>query len=257
MTLRLPRRRSQREATGDCRVETVAAGTKARCALPGHSERSFFLHVPRDSTRRARVLFALHPIQKSQKIQTRLLPGRLVGQPWMPRARRARGRLCRGGARLDREPVGLQDPEPGRAEAWAPVPHACEERVDDVGWFPGLLSEVAATAALDPARLFVAGFSNGAAVAHRLACEAADAVAAVAALGGPISRPRPGRVRRRGRGHCFGSTASTTRAGPSRGATGGDFESRTGDMRRWSAPWTGGPRGADVPADHGWTPCRT
>ena len=61
---------------------------------------------------------------------------------------------------------------------------ACTDGIDDVGYFRALLADVATRAAIDPKRVFVTGMSNGAAMSHRLACQAADVVAAIASVEG-------------------------------------------------------------------------
>jgi polyhydroxybutyrate depolymerase len=61
---------------------------------------------------------------------------------------------------------------------------ACEEDVDDVAYIDDVLDEVRRAVFVDPARIFVAGYSNGAAMAHRLACERSTVFAAVAAVAG-------------------------------------------------------------------------
>jgi len=55
-------------------------------------------------------------------------------------------------------------------------------RVDDVGYLTWLMNELAQEYSLDPARVFVAGMSNGALMAYRLACEAPDTFKAVAGV---------------------------------------------------------------------------
>jgi polyhydroxybutyrate depolymerase len=59
--------------------------------------------------------------------------------------------------------------------------------VDDVGFIRAMLSAIAAEASIDSARIYVTGLSNGGAMSHRLACEAADVFAAAA----PLSFPTP------------------------------------------------------------------
>jgi polyhydroxybutyrate depolymerase len=61
---------------------------------------------------------------------------------------------------------------------------ACTAGVDDVAYLRALLADVATRTAIDPKRVFVTGMSNGAAMSHRLACEAADVVAAIASVEG-------------------------------------------------------------------------
>lgn len=57
-------------------------------------------------------------------------------------------------------------------------------RPDDIGYLIGLLDEVAAAYNVDPDRVFVFGHSNGGFMAHRLACEHADRIAAIISMAG-------------------------------------------------------------------------
>lgn len=59
-------------------------------------------------------------------------------------------------------------------------------QVDDVGYLDALISRVRATHQIDPRRVYLAGFSNGGMMAHRYACERAEAVAAVFSVAGPL-----------------------------------------------------------------------
>lgn len=65
--------------------------------------------------------------------------------------------------------------------------HCCGEaamdNVDDVGFVRTLIDEVAALVNLDQKRVYATGFSNGAIMVYRLACELSDRIAAV----GPVS----------------------------------------------------------------------
>lgn len=73
----------------------------------------------------------------------------------------------------------------GDAAGWDCVSGgACAAEVDDVAFFDTLLAEVERVVPIDRKRVFLTGLSNGAAMAHRLACERADIVAAIAAFGG-------------------------------------------------------------------------
>lgn len=63
---------------------------------------------------------------------------------------------------------------------------ALESGTDDVGFIDGVLSEIEADHPIDPKRVFVAGFSNGAMLAHKVACELAPRVAAVAGVAGSM-----------------------------------------------------------------------
>lgn len=58
------------------------------------------------------------------------------------------------------------------------------ERIDDVLYVRRVIDDVEARYASDPARVFASGLSNGGMMSHRLACEAADRIAGIAAVAG-------------------------------------------------------------------------
>lgn len=60
---------------------------------------------------------------------------------------------------------------------------SCAQQVDDVRFFGDLLDALETDLGIDPARVYATGFSNGAAMAHRLACELSDRIAAIAPIG--------------------------------------------------------------------------
>jgi polyhydroxybutyrate depolymerase len=63
---------------------------------------------------------------------------------------------------------------------------ACEDNIDDVGFFDDLLADLEQRVAVDRDRVYLTGLSNGGAMAHRLACERSSDVAAIAAVGGAL-----------------------------------------------------------------------
>jgi polyhydroxybutyrate depolymerase len=65
--------------------------------------------------------------------------------------------------------------------------------VDDVGYLTGLVTDIGAAYAVDPARVFVLGHSNGAYMAYRLACEHPEVIAAIMGLAGAASFADPTR----------------------------------------------------------------
>ncbi|MGB5331657.1 MAG: PHB depolymerase family esterase [Woeseiaceae bacterium] len=76
---------------------------------------------------------------------------------------------------------------------------ACEKGVDDVAYFNTLLDNLEASKQVDMQRVYATGISNGAAMAHRLACEIPDRIAAIAAIAGAnqvsaVQGCRPGRA---------------------------------------------------------------
>ncbi len=66
------------------------------------------------------------------------------------------------------------------------------QSVDDVQFFRDLVSDLAGVVAVDPARIYVSGMSNGGAMASRLACEAGDVVAAIGTVAAVPFEPSGG-----------------------------------------------------------------
>ncbi len=67
---------------------------------------------------------------------------------------------------------------------------AMKGNVDDVGFLSALIDKYVQDGRADPKRVFATGLSNGAMMAHRLACERADLLAAIAPVAGAIGIPR-------------------------------------------------------------------
>lgn len=59
--------------------------------------------------------------------------------------------------------------------------------VDDLGYLIGLREEIGETIKLDPKRIYFVGHSNGGFMSHQVACEHADAVAAIVVLAGALT----------------------------------------------------------------------
>lgn len=61
---------------------------------------------------------------------------------------------------------------------------ARDRNIDDVGFVRALVADVRRKLAIDPTRIFATGMSNGGMLSHRLACDAADLIRAVASVAG-------------------------------------------------------------------------
>ncbi len=62
--------------------------------------------------------------------------------------------------------------------------YAAKNNVDDVGFIRALVNWLKTTRKITPGAIFVAGMSNGAVLSHRLGCELADQIAAIAPVAG-------------------------------------------------------------------------
>lgn len=73
--------------------------------------------------------------------------------------------------------------------------YAADQGVDDVGFLRALIADVSTRYRTDPRRVYLTGMSNGAMLAYRMACEAADLVTGIAPVAGalhvPCNPPRP------------------------------------------------------------------
>eukprot|EP00854_Cymbomonas_tetramitiformis_P031603 gene31603-39793_t len=82
-------------------------------------------------------------------------------------------------------PNGLKDTAGKRY--WNATQDCCnfyKADVDDVGYVKGLISEARTAYSIDPNRVYVFGFSNGAFMAHRLACELSHELAGIVSIAG-------------------------------------------------------------------------
>jgi polyhydroxybutyrate depolymerase len=61
---------------------------------------------------------------------------------------------------------------------------ACAEGVDDIAYFKALIQDVAKVTDIDEKRIYATGLSNGGAMSHRLACDLAEQISAVAPVAG-------------------------------------------------------------------------
>jgi len=85
--------------------------------------------------------------------------------------------------------VALPDGTPDRdgARFWNASDACCDFddlAVDDVAYLDAILDDALARYPIDPARIYVAGFSNGGFMAHRYACDRASRVTAVVSFAG-------------------------------------------------------------------------
>src|SRR5262249_19891013 len=72
-------------------------------------------------------------------------------------------------------------------EFWNATDSCCDfdkSGVDDSTYLSGLIAEIEQKYSVDPKRVYVFGYSNGAFMAHRLACDHGDQIAAFASFAG-------------------------------------------------------------------------
>jgi len=174
-----------------CVPEDAKPGAVLTCEVPGFEQRSYDIYLPANYT-------PAHPV-----------PVVLAIHGGGGNSRAAVRTSCPGGdvhsadclqAMAGREGVAVVYPNGtssrllagmrtwnagGGANGWQCVSgRACEDGVDDITYFRALLDDLSRWVAVDPRRVHATGLSNGGAMSHRLACQMADRIASIAALGG-------------------------------------------------------------------------
>jgi len=152
----------------------VQHGSSYRSVVSGGRERCYLLYVPpgSDPQKPAPVVFSLHGFASNPKEQQRYAR-------WE--------RLADAEGFLVVYPKGSSSPL-----RWNTSPVARIDNVDDVQLVSDMIADLSAIAAVDPGRIYVTGFSNGADMAYQVGCVLADRVAAVGVVSGLGPEPPGG-----------------------------------------------------------------
>ncbi|MEW6272827.1 MAG: PHB depolymerase family esterase, partial [Thermodesulfobacteriota bacterium] len=166
-----------------CGAATAAAGTRELTVASGGRERGFRLVVPESALGGVPVplVVLFHGSNGDGAKQ--------IAMSRFDRKAAAEGFVVAAGNGVDRSwNTGFCRDPGGRA---------CVTEVDDVAFARDLVAAAAREACIDPERVYATGFSKGAAMVLRLACEASDLFAAFAPVAGALTipcapeRPRP------------------------------------------------------------------
>ncbi len=155
-----------------CPDMALTAGEHPRQIRFGGNDREYEIQVPAgyDNTTAVPLVFDLHGYT-SDKDQQQLVSG------WQAQAEQHGFVVVR--------PNGT-----GVLRSWNGGDFCCgtaqSQNLDDVGLMKAIAAEVQTVLCIDPRRIYATGLSNGGALSHRLACEAADVFAAVAPVSYPI-----------------------------------------------------------------------
>jgi polyhydroxybutyrate depolymerase len=102
------------------------------------------------------------------------------------------------GAIVDQErflyayPDGAVDATGHRSWNVLPTGHGSPSAPDDLGYLTAIIDDISGRFAVDAQRVFLVGYSAGAFMAYRMACERSNRIAAVAGLGGAMwAEPEP------------------------------------------------------------------
>ena len=167
--------------SGGCGTEGLAAGLHARTLSSQGQQRSYQIFVPAGHEGPLPVVFNFHGFTSDGALQR--------GYSRMDVSASAHGYLAV-------YPEGVVGPEgttspffgEGTRRFWA-AGSCCgpvEDAPDDVLFFRQMRDALAAEACLDTRRVYVTGMSNGGFMAQRIACDAADVVAAAGSVTGVL-----------------------------------------------------------------------
>lgn len=174
----------------DCERQGLDAENDTRCRVPGWTDRDVVVHVPEgwDGSSALPLVVALHGHGGSGEgfDKSTCEEAETSGASCMDRVADAQGFAV---AYPDGTAGFLGTSRSwnagGGAEGWGCVGDpACEDGVDDLAYDDDLFALLTALLPVDPARVYATGMSNGAAMAHRLACERPGRYAAIAAVAG-------------------------------------------------------------------------
>jgi len=166
-------------------------GAAVSCKVPGFVHRPYDIHLPEDytSARPVPVILAIHGGGGNSRGAARTAcPRGEIDSPDCLHAMATREGVAvvypnGTGARL--APNVRTWNAGGGANGWQCVSgRACKDGVDDIAYFRALLADLSRWVTVDPRRVYATGLSNGGAMSHRLACQMADRIAAIAAVGG-------------------------------------------------------------------------
>jgi polyhydroxybutyrate depolymerase len=152
---------------------TLQPGSGRRALTVDGLDRNYVLHVPAglDASQPVPLVFVFHGFQES---------GNSI------RMQSAMDQVADANGFLVAYPNGTG---PSNALSWNAggcCGYALENNVDDEAFVRAMIADVGTVATVDPKRVYAAGFSNGALLTFRLACEMSDVFAAVAPVAGVL-----------------------------------------------------------------------
>jgi polyhydroxybutyrate depolymerase len=144
---------------------TLKAGDSNQTIMSGAASRKFILHLPKNYTGSTPlpVIFDFHPLGGTGSSQEQ-------ASGW--------DKKC--------DSVGCIAvfPDSGPSDNSWNVGYCCsdaqQQKVDDVGFTRDMIKWLEANTCVDPKRIYASGCSNGGGMSYKLACDAADVIAAVA-----------------------------------------------------------------------------
>jgi polyhydroxybutyrate depolymerase len=155
-----------------CSGKTMPAlGTQKLKIKVGNGEREYYIHVPAgyDPTRATQLIFTFHGFSSNASEQLEYTKQDVASD--------AHNFLVVSPQGIGIIPSWNAGGCCGEATIW---------QSDDVGFTRALLAEMRQTYCIDDARVYATGMSNGSFMAHRVACEMADQIAAIGAVSGGL-----------------------------------------------------------------------
>ena len=173
----------------DCTQERPTTPGDHGCQVPEFADRDFILHIPSGYSGQAMPLvIAMHGAGGNKEGMNPITcpDGNLDSPNCLSKVSDREGFLLvyPDGTSMGNVLNGRSWSQGGGGSRSLRCENACQQGVDDVAYFSALLDTVARVLPYDPKRVYVTGFSNGAGMSHRLACELPNRIAAIAPVGG-------------------------------------------------------------------------
>jgi polyhydroxybutyrate depolymerase len=171
------------------RCEEGAPGERLSCPVPGWTDRAFDIEIPPSWDRRSALplVIVFHGGGGRRESAERVTcpDGDLDSDGCLPATAAARGFVTvlpdGTGSRPFRN-IRTWNGGGGVGDWQCTSGGACKADVDDMAYFDDLMQEVRRIVPIGD--IFATGLSNGGAVTHRLACERAEQISAIATFGG-------------------------------------------------------------------------
>ena len=169
---------------------TTPGGAQRECAVGGYPDRPMDVYVPSSYTGDAMpvVIFLHGGGGNSHNAQATTCRN---GDPTDATCLQAVGgrdgfiTVFANGYRRPSNPLNMRTWNAGGGATYACASGAaCTDGSDDVAYVSSVIDQISSDYAIDSSRVYVVGFSDGAAMAHRVGCELSDRVAAIVAVSG-------------------------------------------------------------------------
>ncbi len=178
--------------TGECLASFGAGANIATCSVPGWEGRDYDLVLPEayEPDSKVPVVIAFHGGggNRAGAAKTTCSTGKVSDRNCLHAHAQANGYAVVFPDGTSSKPEKIRTWNAGGGvDNWRCTSgDACTQDVDDMAYLDALLEDLEGRVRVDQDRIHATGLSNGGAISHRFACERADRVASIVAIGGAM-----------------------------------------------------------------------